>query len=206
MVTTILITGATGLVGFRILLAALGAGLNVRYPVRSKEEAQISSVLGPSSAETHTRDRLSAVVTPNFTAYGAFDFASQGVSSTFNNVFEACVLAKMVEMRNTEKVVKTHGLHFIISYVVPGDAFSRNELALDSAMMQTQNSSNNFLKVGMLGRELPFSFHRVLTHLDDVAEARLRVAFLKPKAGGGGKDVGIATTVDFRTIFDHVEK
>ncbi|RYP30973.1 hypothetical protein DL767_005980 [Monosporascus sp. MG133] len=71
--------------------------------------------------------------------------------------------------------------------------------------MQTQNSSNNFLMVGMVGGELPFPIHGGFAHIDDVADAHLRMAFLEPQAEGP-TDIGIAAKVDYGTIFDHVEK
>ncbi|KAI1485225.1 putative cinnamoyl-CoA reductase [Biscogniauxia mediterranea] len=280
MATTILITGATGLIGFRILLAALAAGHSVRYTVRSEEKAQVVSS-NPAVQKLAPGDRLSSVVIPDFTVDGAFDSALQGVThiihagspvpvptlepttqvfqptvkiassllssalktpsvqrvvitssivanlghpppptavsastrvllpspfpSTFDNVFEAYTLSKMVELHNTDEFVKTRNPHFTVSHVVPGYVFGRNELALDAEMMQTQNSSNNFLMIGMVGGELPFPIHGGFAHIDDVAEVHLRVAFLNPKAEEP-RDFGIAAKVDYGTIFNHVEK
>ncbi|KAI1636892.1 putative cinnamoyl-CoA reductase [Biscogniauxia mediterranea] len=280
MATMILITGATGLIGFRILLAALAAGHSVRYTVRSEEKAQVVSS-NPAVQKLAPGDRLSSVVIPDFTVDGAFDSALQGVThiihagspvpvptyepttqvfqptvkiassllssalktpsvqrviitssivgnlghpppptavsastrvplpspvpSTFDNVFEAYTLSKIVELYNTDEVVRTRNPHFTVSHVVPSYVFGRNELALDAEMMQTQNSSNNFLMLGMVGGELPFPIHGGFAHIDDVADVHLRVAFLNPKAEDP-KDFGIATKVDYGTIFDHVEK
>lgn len=121
---------------------------------------------------------------------------------TFDNVMEAYVVGKLVEMRDTDEFVKTESPHFTVSHVVPGYVFGRNELALDAGMMQTQNSSNNFLMVGLLGGELPFPIHGGFAHIDDVAEIHLRVALEEAYAG---KDVGIATQVDYASIFDQVK-
>lgn len=121
---------------------------------------------------------------------------------TFDNVMEAYIVGKLVESRDTDEFVKTKSPHFTVSHVAPGYIFGRNELALDPAMMQTQNSSNNFLMVGLLGGELPFPIHGGFAHIDDVAEIHLRVALEEAYAG---KDVGVATKVDYASIFDQIE-
>lgn len=122
----------------------------------------------------------------------------------FDNVMEAYVVGKLVEMRDTDNFARaqSNSPHFTISHVVPGYVFGRNELALDTGMMQTQNSSNNFLMVGLLGGELPFPIHGGFAHIDDVAEIHLRVALNEAYAG---KDVGVATKVDYATIFDQIK-
>ncbi|KAI0837232.1 putative cinnamoyl-CoA reductase [Hypoxylon sp. FL0890] len=79
MTATIFLTGATGLVGFRILLDALSAGHNVRYAVRSEEKAKIVSS-NPRIQALALGDRLSQFITPDFTAKGVFDAALQGVT------------------------------------------------------------------------------------------------------------------------------
>lgn len=280
MATTILITGATGLIGFRILLGALAGGYNVRYTARSEEKARAVSS-NPAVQKLTPGDRLSPVIIPDFTVDGAFDSALEGVThiihagspvpvptydptaqifeptvkissgllssalktpsvqrvvitssiaanigltplltavsastrpplpspvpSTFGDVFEGYILGKMVEMHNTDEFVKTRNPHFTLSYVIPGYVFGRNELALDAAMMQTHNSSNNFLMMGMVGAELPFPIHGSFVHIDDLAEFHLRVVFLEPGIGEP-TDYGICTKVDYGTLFDHVEK
>lgn len=76
-----LITGATGLIGFRILVTALQAGHEVRYTVRSEEKAKIVASnpavlkLGAAALES-----LSSIVIPDFTVEGAFDIALRGVT------------------------------------------------------------------------------------------------------------------------------
>ncbi|KAI2468674.1 NAD(P)-binding protein [Annulohypoxylon bovei var. microspora] len=233
MAATILITGASGLIGFRVLLAALAAGHNVRYTVRSEEKAQVVSS-NPAVRKLAPGDRLSPVIISDFSADGAFDTALRGVThivhagspptvkitsgllssalkaptvqrviitssivanlgftppppqllpvpSTFGDVFEGYITGKIVELHNTDEFVKTGNPHFTVSHVIPGYVFGRNELALDAAMMQTQNSSNNFLMMGMVGG----------------GDA--------PKAGEI-EDFGVATKVDYGSIFDLVEK
>lgn len=81
MAATFLITGASGLIGFRVLLAALAAGHNVRYTVRSDKKAKVvSSNPAVKKLGLTTGDRLSPVVIPDFTAHGAFDAALDGVT------------------------------------------------------------------------------------------------------------------------------
>lgn len=281
MAATILITGASGLIGFRILLAALAAGYNVRYTVRSEEKAKVVSSNPAVQKLKPTGDRFCPIIIPDFSADGAFDSAVQGVThiihagspvpfptydpttevfqptikitsgllssalkapsvqrviitssivsnlglipppntvsastraplpspvpSTFSDVFEGYITGKMVELHNTDGFVKSAHPHFTVSHVIPGYVFGRNELALDAAMMQTQNSSNNFLMMGMLGGELPFPIHGGFVHIDDLADLHLRILFLEPKAGGI-EDFGVSTKVDYGTIFDYVEK
>ncbi|KAI1371818.1 putative cinnamoyl-CoA reductase [Hypoxylon crocopeplum] len=280
MAATILITGTTGLIGFRILLATLEAGHNVRYTVRSEDKARVVSS-NPAVQKLAPGDRLSSAIIPDFAVDGAFDSALKNVThvihagspvpmpyyepmsqvfqptlkitsgllssalktpsvqrviitssivgnlglvpppttvsastrvplpspfpTTFNDVFEAYVLAKMVELQDTDDFAKTHNPHFTISHVVPGYTFGRNELMLDAAMMQGQNSSNNFLMMGLVGGEAPYPLHGAFVHIDDAAEAHLRVAFLEPKHEGP-KDFGVSSKVDYASLFDHVEK
>jgi hypothetical protein len=116
---------------------------------------------------------------------------------------EAYVVGKLVEMQDTDNFAKLNP-HFTISHVVPGYVFGRNELALDTSMMQMQNSSNNFLMVGLLGGELPFPIHGGFAHIDDVADIHIRVALDKDKAYAG-KDIGIATKVDYASVFDQIK-
>lgn len=83
MAATILITGASGLIGFRILLAALAAGHHVRYTVRSEEKAKIVAS-NPAIQKLRTSGKdvpsVSPVVIPDFTVGGAFDAAVEGVT------------------------------------------------------------------------------------------------------------------------------
>ncbi|KAI1202506.1 putative cinnamoyl-CoA reductase [Nemania serpens] len=277
----ILITGATGLIGFRVLLAALGAGHTVRYTVRSEEKALVVTSNPVIRELALGEDRLSSFVIPDLTADGAFDTALEGVThvihtgspvpnpaydpttevfqptlkmsegllasalkvpsvkrvvitssivsnlplgppsetpvsasarvpppdpipSKFDHVFGAYVFGKLIEIHNSDEFVKIHHPHFTVSHVVPGYVFGRNALALDAAMMQAQNSSNNFLMMALTGSEPPFPMHDGFAHIDDVADVHLKVAFLDPETGP--KDFGITTKVDYSTIFDHVKK
>lgn len=82
MPATILITGASGLIGFRILLAALAAGHHVRYTVRSEEKASQIATNPAVHKLKAGKDfaSLSSVIVPDFTVEGALDSAVQGVT------------------------------------------------------------------------------------------------------------------------------
>lgn len=82
MTAKILLTGASGLIGFRILLAALEAGHNVRYTVRSEKKAQLvaSNPAVKKLGITPGTERLSPVVLPELTVDGCFDEALKGVT------------------------------------------------------------------------------------------------------------------------------
>ncbi|KAF3761826.1 NAD(P)-binding protein [Cryphonectria parasitica EP155] len=280
MTTTILLTGASGLIGFRILLHALEAGHNVRVAVRSEEKAQkVASNPAILKLGAAAGERLSSVVIPDLTVDGVFDSVLQGVThiihtgspvglpeldprteiyeptvkmaanllksalkaptvqrvvittsglanigfaagpetvsaatrvpppdpipETFSNGVEAYITGKLVEARDTDTFIQTQNAHFTVSRIFPGFVFGRNELSLNTAMMQTQNSSNNLMMMGMLGGEVPFPLFGRYAHVDDVAELHMRVA-LEDRCAG--KDFGIAFEVDYDTIFDHVEK
>lgn len=82
MEATILITGASGLIGFRILLAALAAGYHVRYTVRSEEKAQQIETNPAVQKLRAGQDlaSLSSFIIPDFTVDGALDAAVNGVT------------------------------------------------------------------------------------------------------------------------------
>lgn len=70
----VLITGATGHVGFRVLRYALERGFTVRAAVRSQQKAELIR-----SKAKQKDERLSFIVVPDFTAPNAFDEAVKGV-------------------------------------------------------------------------------------------------------------------------------
>ncbi|OTA92528.1 hypothetical protein M434DRAFT_396399 [Hypoxylon sp. CO27-5] len=123
------------------------------------------------------------------------------IPSSFSDLFEAYITGKIVELHNTDEFVKTRNPHFAVSHVLPGYVFGRNELALDAASMQTRNSSNNLLMMGMVGGEWPSPIDGGFVHIDDLADLHLRILFLEPKAPGESEDFGVATKVDYGTIF-----
>ncbi len=75
----VLISGATGHIGFRALILALQAGYRVRFSSRSAVKAD--QVLAHSSIKTLNLapNTLSYAVVPDFTTAGAFDDAVKGV-------------------------------------------------------------------------------------------------------------------------------
>lgn len=167
-----------------LLKSALKAPTVQRVVITSSVVANLGTGLGPGSASTRTP-------------------LPDPLPETFDDVMVAYVIGKLVELRDTDIFVKTQSPHFTISHVMPGYVFGRNELALTTAMMQSQNSSNNFLMAGLLGGELPFPIHGTFAHIDDVAEVHLKVAFEDAYAG---KDFGVGTKVDYSTIFDYAEE
>ncbi|PSR78919.1 putative cinnamoyl-CoA reductase [Coniella lustricola] len=279
MTATILITGASGLIGFRILIDAVTAGHNVHFTARSEAKAALVSS-NPAIKKLGLKEgQLTAFVIPDLTVEAAFDAPLKGathiihagspvpvptfdpttqiyeptikisysllqsalkfpeikrigltssivantglvpgpqtasaatriappspIPRSFNSAIEGYVTAKIIEMYNTDELRKTQKPHFSISYVVPGYTFGRNELILNTAMMSTENSSNNFLVMGITGIELPFPIHGVAAHIDDVSATHLRVLFDEVCVG---KDYGVATKVDYSMIFDIVSK
>lgn len=74
----VLLTGATGFLGFRVLLETLEQGYQVRAAVRS--EAKANTITTNQAFKALNREsQLSFVVVPDFLAPGAFDEAIQGV-------------------------------------------------------------------------------------------------------------------------------
>ena len=75
---TVLITGATGHLGFKVLVLALEAGYNARVAVRN--ESGIEKVLrAPSTQSLKSECNLSFVIVPDILSSGAYDEAVQGV-------------------------------------------------------------------------------------------------------------------------------
>jgi nucleoside-diphosphate-sugar epimerase len=74
----VLVTGATGFLGFRVLLYTLEQGYQVRAAVRS--DAKANTIKSNPALQALNRDsQLSFVTVPDFLAPGAFDEAVQGV-------------------------------------------------------------------------------------------------------------------------------
>lgn len=72
----ILITGATGFIGYRVLIEALRKGYKVRVAVRS--EAKFESIKSVKASQQYLSN-LSYIVVPDITEDGAFDEAVKGV-------------------------------------------------------------------------------------------------------------------------------
>ncbi|KAI0023732.1 putative cinnamoyl-CoA reductase [Xylariomycetidae sp. FL0641] len=126
----------------------------------------------------------------------------------FDDVFSAYIAAKVLEKRESDEFVKDKSpLRFTISHVFLGYTFGRNELVRDADAMQVSNSSNNFLMKALVGGQLPFPIHGAFVHIDDAAELLLLVALLDgEEMKSFHPDVGIATKVDYSTIFVEAEK
>ncbi len=75
--STIFLTGATGHVGFRVLVLALEAGYSVRAAVRSPAKGAAVLSAAPIQA-LNPGARLAFVAVPDFTAPGAFDEGMAG--------------------------------------------------------------------------------------------------------------------------------
>lgn len=76
---TVLITGATGHLGFRVLVLALQAGYNARVAVRT--QSGISAILAtPSIKSLNSGTNINFVIVPEIFSPGAYDSAVQGVS------------------------------------------------------------------------------------------------------------------------------
>lgn len=73
----VLLTGATGLVGFAVLRAALKKGYKIRAAVRS--EAKAETVRSNPTLKDISKDQLSFVIVPDILPDGAFDEAAKGV-------------------------------------------------------------------------------------------------------------------------------
>lgn len=79
MTETFLITGATGLIGFHVLLAALAGGHTVRFTARSEDKAK-GVLSNPAVQKLAPGDRLSPIIIADMSVDGAFDSALQGVT------------------------------------------------------------------------------------------------------------------------------
>ncbi|KIV96956.1 hypothetical protein PV10_00766 [Exophiala mesophila] len=75
----VLLTGATGFLGFNTLVGLLKSGYHVRIAVRSEQKLQ--KVLATPSIKTlkPTEQQLSWIIVPDFTVAGAYDEAVKGV-------------------------------------------------------------------------------------------------------------------------------
>ena len=77
--TLVLITGATGHVGFRVLIHALTAGYSIRCAVRSSQKAK-TIISHPLILALSPGPRLSFIVIPDLCVPSAYDEAARGVS------------------------------------------------------------------------------------------------------------------------------
>lgn len=77
--TDLLITGATGFIGFKVLLGALQAGYTVRAAIRSSEKAK-TLASHPKITATGNANKLSFVEVPDITRDGVYDEAIKDVT------------------------------------------------------------------------------------------------------------------------------
>ncbi|KAI1328001.1 NAD(P)-binding protein [Xylariaceae sp. FL0255] len=159
-------------------------------------------VITSSIASNLPLDRASSSTTP-VSASHREQMPDPIIPEKWSNGFEGYTHGKRVELLQTDDFAKKQP-HFTISHILPGFVFGRNELMLNCEMNAKPNSTNDLLMYGMLGKELPLPMHGAFAHIDDVAEAHLKVAFLEGPESA--RDFGIATKVDFGSIFDIVEK
>ena len=75
--STVLITGGTGHLGFRVLVLALEAGYNARVAIRKQHGAE-KVLAAPSIKRLYTGSNITFVTVPNILADGAYDEAVKG--------------------------------------------------------------------------------------------------------------------------------
>lgn len=75
----LLITGATGFIGFKVLLGAPRAGYSVRAAIRSPEKAK-ALASHPKITASGKTDNLSFVEVPDIACDGAYDEAIKDVT------------------------------------------------------------------------------------------------------------------------------
>ncbi|KAE8369702.1 hypothetical protein BDV27DRAFT_140999 [Aspergillus caelatus] len=108
MAPLVLITGATGLIGFRVLLEALNNGYNVRFTARSGEKAE-KVTSNPLIQALSPGDRLSSIIMPDTTVDGAFDAALQDVTyPTIKGVSN--LLASAMKVPSIKRIVITSSI------------------------------------------------------------------------------------------------
>lgn len=69
---TVLLTGATGLIGFRVLLELLKNDYSVRFTARSQEKA-LKVLSNPAIQNLRPGDRLTPFIVSDILVDGAFD-------------------------------------------------------------------------------------------------------------------------------------
>lgn len=280
MAPLVLLTGATGLVGFRILQELLKGDYDVRIAVRSEEKAQ-TVLSNPTIQKLQPGDRLQYTVVPNSVASDAFDAALRdvtyvihagspvpvpgfdpleqvwkptvvgtenllssalkipsikrvlltssivanmapmpdasvtatansrvqlpGVPETFGNVFEAYILGKITEIKNTDLFVEQKKPHFSVATIVPGYIFGRDELVLDAETAISKSSSPGILLRSVTGIDSPAPIHGGYIHIDDLAQVYLKAMELQP-AADSHSSFGACKLVNYDDSWALVEK
>ncbi|PYI09174.1 putative cinnamoyl-CoA reductase [Aspergillus sclerotiicarbonarius CBS 121057] len=281
MAPLILLTGATGLIGFRILLEILKSDTyDVRIAVRSQEKAE-SILSNPAIQNLSPGNRLSTITIPDFTDSNAFHSALKDITyviyagspvpvlgfdpmtqvwtpsiagpanllstalqhpnikriiitssivgtldpipnpsitgtattrihlptipSTFTNIWEAYILAKITELNNTDTFIRTKRPHFSIAHVMPGYVHGHDHLVQDAETARTKQSSCGMLLRGFTGLENPNPMHGGFVHIDDLALVHLKALELEPTPDTP-RSFGACTVVDFSRVWEIVEK
>ncbi|RAL03179.1 cinnamoyl-CoA reductase [Aspergillus ibericus CBS 121593] len=281
MAPLILLTGATGLIGFRILLEILQSGTyDVRIATRSQAKAE-SILSNPAIQNLSHGSRLSTIIIPDFTAPGAFNSALKDITyviyagspvpvpgfdpmtqiwtpsivgpanllstalnytnikriiitssivgtldpvpnpsitatattrihlptipSTFTNIFEAYILAKITELNRTDEFIDTQNPHFSIVHIIPGYVFGHDHLVHDAETARTKASSCGMLLRGFTGEELPNPMHGGFVHIDDLALVHLKALELETTSETPSS-FGACTMVDFSSVWEIIEK
>ncbi|KAG6008455.1 hypothetical protein E4U21_004477 [Claviceps maximensis] len=149
----VLITGATGMIGFKTLTLLLQAGYTVRAAVRTQSSFDKIASLRP--VQPHTA-RLSSFIVPDITVPGAYDEAVQGVkyivhvasplaSKTDGSDYESQlirpaiqgtigVLESAIKVRGIQRVVITGSISSIASSrrTASGEVIDENTLDVDT--------------------------------------------------------------------------
>ena len=99
----ILITGATGHLGYRTLVLALEAGYSVRAAVRSQAKAK-EILAAPSIKTLNPGPKLDFVYVPDIVADGAYDDALSGVKAI---IHIASPLSSLISAENLERDIIT---------------------------------------------------------------------------------------------------
>ena len=102
----VLITGATGHVGFKTLLDALEAGYRVRAAVRSESKAQVITSNPVFKAANIPEGQLSFVIVPDLTVPGAYDEAVKDVKYVIHIASPITTGGKLTEAQYKEYFIK----------------------------------------------------------------------------------------------------
>ena len=280
MAPLVLLTGSTGLVGFRVLQELLRGNYNVRIAVRSEERAQ-TVISNPVIRNLQPDNRLQYCIVPDNSAHDAFDEAVKnvtyvihagspvpvpgfdpleqvwkptvlgienllssalktpsiervlatssivanmapmpdpsveataesrvqlsGIPETFNNGFEAYILAKITELNYIDSFVKQKKPHFSVATIAPGYIFGRDELVLDAKTAAEKKSSPGMLLRSLIGIDSLDPVHGGYVHIDDLALVYMKILELQLPTESPSS-FGACKTVNFDESWDLVEK
>ena len=134
----VLLTGASGHLGFRALVEALSAGYRVRAAVRSQDKADLI-LAAPSIKTLNPGSKLHFVIIPDILADGAYDEAVNGVKYVVHcaspisfptdnyerNIIEPAIKGTMGILKSAAKVPSVHRIVITSSEiaVIPWEDF-----------------------------------------------------------------------------------